>query len=424
MISFAALILGISIILIMVRRHITKPLTQLKDSFKEIEHNNFDHPVSLDRHDEWQIIESALNRMSTRLKKTYGDLEEERIKLDQLAHQDPLTGLANRLLIYKELNNAIQLKAHTDQSTFSILYMDIDHFKTVNDSLGHNAGDELLKEVAHRLQSLTNQSDIVSRLGGDEFMVLCYSATSMVALTQLAKAINESLRSPFTVENQTVYVSSSIGVCLYPEHGDSAETLVRNADTAMYHAKREGRDDFRVYKNSMTSEAHELMSKSSGLKNALINKELFVVFQPQYDLTTGKIFGAEALVRWNHPTKGILRPIEFLHVAEQTGIIVDLDEYVFHLVFEELLSWVESGLIDDDFKVSINFSGRKLFSESLLQQLHDYYHVSPKVVGKIILELTERDMITNIKQCEHAIHQIKQLGFKIAIDDFGQVILL
>ncbi len=416
--SFVALFFGITITLMMVKRHITKPLRELKSSFHQIEQNNFDHPVKLDRLDEWEVIESAFNRMSARLKRTYGDLEEERSKLNELAHQDPLTGLANRLLIYKRLNKATQGAGYTSR-IFSILYLDIDHFKTVNDSLGHNIGDELLIEVARRLKQLTQGQDIVSRLGGDEFMILCYSAKTMDSVTELARAINESLRQPFNVESETVFVSSSIGVCLYPEHGDTAETLVRNADTAMYHAKRGGRDDFRVYKHSMTSEAHEVMSKSSGLKRALINNELFVVYQPQYDTFSGRIFGAEALVRWNHPSKGILRPAEFLDVAEQTGIIVDLDDYVFNLIFEDLLEWIEQGAIDDDFKVSVNFSGRKLFSEQLLQHLTERHEQAPTISQRITLELTERDMITNIEQCQQSIEQIKQLGFKIAIDDFG-----
>lgn len=416
--SFVALFFGISVTLLMVKRHITKPLKELKSSFHQIEQNNFDHPVRLDRLDEWEVIESAFNRMSARLKRTYSDLEDERSKLNALAHQDPLTGLANRLLIYKRLNKATQGAGHASR-VFSILYLDIDHFKTVNDSLGHNIGDELLIEVARRLKQLTQGQDIASRLGGDEFMILCYSAKTMDSVTELARAINDSLRQPFNVESETVFVSSSIGVCLYPEHGDTAETLVRNADTAMYHAKRGGRDDFRVYKHSMTSEAHEVMSKSSGLKRALINNELFVVYQPQYNTFSGRIFGAEALVRWNHPSKGILRPAEFLDVAEQTGIIVDLDDYVFNLIFEDLLEWIEQGAIDDDFKVSVNFSGRKLFSEQLLQHLTERHEQAPTISQRITLELTERDMITNIEQCQQSIEQIKQLGFKIAIDDFG-----
>lgn len=416
--SFLALFIGISIILLMVKRHIARPLSELKDRFQEIEQNNFDHPVKLDRLDEWQVIENAFNRMSNRLKKTYGDLEDERIKLDNLAHSDPLTGLANRLLIYKKLHKAIASSTHKATS-FAVLYMDIDHFKTVNDSLGHNAGDELLKEVADRLLQLTQAEDVVSRLGGDEFMILCNSARTIEDATHLACTINEALRKSFKVDQHTVFVSSSIGVCLYPEHGDTVEKLVRNADTAMYHTKREGRNGFKIYQDSMTSEAHELMSKSSGLKNALIKQELFVVYQPQFDTLNKRIIGAEALVRWCHPTKGVLRPAEFLHIAEQTGIIVDLDDYVFNLVFEDLSAWTKQNLIDQDFKISVNFSGRKLFSDHLINQLNERKSTSPAITSQIILELTERDMITNLEQCKHAIEKIKKLGFRIAIDDFG-----
>ncbi|WP_425641193.1 putative bifunctional diguanylate cyclase/phosphodiesterase [Marinomonas gallaica] len=418
MIGLFSLIIGIILILFMVRHHITKPLNQLKQSFKEIETNNFDNPINLNRKDEWDVIESAFNRMASRLKKTYRDLENERSKLHELAHQDPLTGLANRLLIYKSIDTAIS-EAKRSHQHFALLYLDIDHFKTVNDSMGHSAGDVLLQEVSQRLSNLVEPSDMVSRLGGDEFMILVHSTQNITEASMLAEAVNEALRQPFLIDNETVFVGSSVGVCLYPEHGDSAETLVRNADTAMYHAKRGGRDSHCIYKDAMTSEAHNLMSKSSGLKQALLNNELFVQYQPQYDSFTGDIYGAEALVRWNHPSKGILLPGDFLDIAEQTGIIVDIDDYVFDIVFNDLQELKQQGLVSKDFSLSVNVSGRKLLSEHLLEHLKICYEQAPEITSRMILELTERDMITKLDQSSDFISQLKKLGFKIAIDDFG-----
>ncbi|MCO4786041.1 MAG: EAL domain-containing protein, partial [Marinomonas atlantica] len=418
MTGFFSLVIGIGLILFMVRHHITKPLNQLKQSFKEIETNNFDAPINLNRTDEWDVIENAFNRMASRLKKTYRDLENERSKLHELAHQDPLTGLANRLLIYKSIDTAIS-EAKRSHQHFALLYLDIDHFKTVNDSMGHSAGDVLLQEVSQRLSNLVEPSDMVSRLGGDEFMILVHSTQNITEAAMLAEAVNEVLRKPFIIEQETLFVGSSVGVCLYPEHGGSAETLVRNADTAMYHAKRGGRDSHCIYKDVMTSEAHNLMSKSSGLKQALLSNELFVQYQPQYDSFTGNIYGAEALVRWNHPSKGVLLPGEFLDIAEQTGIIVDIDDYVFDMVFNDLLTLNQQGLVSKDFSLSVNVSGRKLLSEHLLEHLKICHEQAPDITSRMILELTERDMITKLDQCSDFISEVKKLGFKIAIDDFG-----
>ncbi len=416
--GFMSLFVGVIMISHMVRHHITSPLKKLKQSFREIELNNFDRPISLNRHDEWDVIENAFNRMASRLKKTYNDLEEERSKLNKQAHQDPLTGLANRLLIYKQLNTAIKT-AHSSHQTFALLFLDVDNFKTVNDSLGHDVGDSLLVEVSQRLRTVVDSRDVVSRLGGDEFMILAHSCATTQHASELAEAINKALRQPYYVGNETVFVSSSVGVCLFPEHGRGVDTIVRNADTAMYHAKRGGRDGFRIYLDSMTNEAHELMSKSSGLKQALINQELFVDYQPQFDIQTGLIVGAEALVRWQHPTKGRLMPSEFLEVAEQTGIIVDIDDYVFDLVFHDLKLLMQQGLVSQDFKLSVNLSGRKLFSKALLENLKTYHERAPEVTNRMILELTERDMITKLDRCIESIENIKRLGFRVAIDDFG-----
>ena len=417
-IGVLSLIVGILMILHMVRQHITIPLNKLKQSFKEVESNHFDKPISLARNDEWSVIEDAFNRMASRLKTTYDDLAAEQTKLNQQAHHDALTGLANRLLIYRKLESTIQA-AQQHNAQFTLLFLDIDHFKTVNDSLGHHVGDLLLQQVAGRLLDTVAAHDTVSRLGGDEFMILTDLHTSKADGQRLAETINTLLRKPFYFDDTEVYVGSSVGVCHFPNHGQDVDTLVRNADTAMYHAKRGGRDNYRIYEDSMTNEAHELMSISSGLKQALRDQELFVEYQPQYDIESGQIVGAEALVRWQHPTQGVLLPGHFLDVAEQTGIIVDIDDYVFDLVFHDLQGFMAQGIISDDFKLSVNLSGRKLFSERLLESLKTYHDHDSSVASKMIIELTERDMITQLEQCTESIEVIQQLGFEVAMDDFG-----
>jgi diguanylate cyclase (GGDEF)-like protein len=412
-----AIVVGIILVIHMVRRHIREPLNALTEGFKQLESSEFNQRVNLKRQDEWGTIESAFNKMASRLEQTYVELNNEKSKFNYLAHHDPLTGMGNRLFVQQALDKVI---SDSDQdSPFTMLYLDVDQFKNINDSLGHDAGDELLRGVSERLKSLIGAKGKVARLGGDEFMVIGDGVPDLQGAANLARSINEILRKPFIIAGEPIFVTSSIGVCRYPDHGIDPATLIRNADTAMYHAKRQGRDQYCIYKDSMTHEAHDLIYKSAGIRRALENDEFLLVYQPQFELNTGKVIGAEALIRWDNPELGLLSPGAFLGIAEQTGLIVDLDNWVLARVFKEMCQWQKMGIAFEGLTFSVNFSGRKFFSQGLKAELSEIIESNPSLAHHITLEITERDMMTNLDRCRESIEQIKTLGFKVSIDDFG-----
>ncbi|MGB2221431.1 putative bifunctional diguanylate cyclase/phosphodiesterase [Neptunomonas sp.] len=416
--ALVAVIFGVVFISLMVKRHIRRPLDALIDGFYQLESSEFNQRISLNRTDEWNTIEKAFNQMASRLEEIYRQLNNEKKNFNYLAHHDPLTGMTNRLYINQQLDSVI---AHSRKQgkPFTLLYLDVDQFKNVNDSLGHGAGDQLLKEVSDRLLDVIGTNGHVARLGGDEFMVLFPNVESIKAVSVFAEAINRALRKAFTLEGEPIYVTSSIGVCQYPEHGDNVETLVRNADTAMYYAKRQGRDQFCVYTDAMTHEAHDLIYKSAGIRRALENDEFELLFQPQFDILAPTIIGAEALIRWNHPELGQLSPDAFLGVAEQTGLILDIDDWVFKQVAALVSEWKSQGFNLDGISFSVNFSGRKFFEPGLGKQLDDVIAMYDCSATQLVLEITERDMMSRFDLSAATIKDLRKRGYRVSIDDFG-----
>tara|TARA_B100001059_G_C17727595_1_gene524359 strand:- start:38 stop:1174 length:1137 start_codon:yes stop_codon:yes gene_type:complete len=342
MISLSAVILSLLLLNYVVRNHIQKPLNALKHGFDRLESGSLREPIALGRNDEWSHLEKAYNDMAGRLSEAYLELTEEKKNFDFLAHHDPLTGLANRLLATKKLDEEIK-RSHEQASCFLLFYLDIDEFKTINDSLGHGQGDNLLINVSNILTTLVGINGFVARMGGDEFMVV-FSNISLSEGEQLAERLNKSLRKPYYTDDNSIFVAASIGVCEYPTHGANGETLIRNADTAMYHAKRNGRDQYRVYADKMTHEVNDIIETNMGLHQAVANDELEVFFQPKVDLDSQEIIGAEALVRWQHPKLGLLSPVDFLEVAEKSDLIIDIDKWVFKKVAKLITEWQRSGI--------------------------------------------------------------------------------
>jgi len=299
------------------------------------------------------------------------------------------------------------------------LYLDIDQFKTVNDSLGHEAGDQLLKDMSYSLSKIVANNGVVARMGGDEFMVILNKVESLEQSLDISRSINNALRQPYGLENRTIFVSASIGVCHFPEHGEDAETLIRNADTAMYQAKRDGRDCTKIYENLMTLEANDLIDLSSGLHNAIEEDELVVFYQPIIDMKTRTIVGAEALVRWDHPTQGLLFPDSFLPIAEKSGLAAAIDGWVFRKVTKDIISWKNNGFAVDNFLFSINFSGRKFYEKNLQADLEAALNGHSELAKQIIIEITERDMVLGYESSIDTIQALRDSGYHIAIDDFG-----
>ncbi|WP_438463087.1 EAL domain-containing protein [Marinomonas sp. PE14-40] len=419
-IYFAGFILIFSGIIFIrqIHKHIKSPIKTIITRFNEIEADQFNQVIQLQRQDEWNTIEKAFNKMSRRLDETYQELQAERIKLNHLAHHDVLTGLANRLQVYQDIEHCIK-KSQQTGAKFGLLFLDIDQFKHVNDSLGHGMGDQLLKLISKRLRETVASDGIVARLGGDEFMIIYPDEQNRASLQDRAEELNCILNLPFELNANSVFAGSSIGVCLYPEHGDTLENLVSNADVAMYHAKRKGRNTYSVYQAEMSTEAHKLLQLSSGIRKAIENDEFFIHYQPQYNLITDEIVGAEALIRWNHPEMGLITPDNFLPIAEKTGIITEIDTWVFTRVVKQISQWKEEGVDLTDKLFSINFSARKFLSPDLPDELIHLLEKYNCPTNCITIEITEQDLVANLDDCSEAIIELQYNGFRVAIDDFG-----
>ncbi|MEZ8512026.1 EAL domain-containing protein [Vibrio splendidus] len=416
-ISFSAVVLSMLLVHHVVRHHIRKPLNALRHGFDRLESGSLKNPINLGRSDEWSHLEKAYNDMASRLSKAYLDLTEEKKNFDFLAHHDPLTSLANRLLATKQLDEEIR-KSYENNASFLLFYLDIDEFKTINDSLGHAPGDNLLVNVGHILSNLVGDKGFVARMGGDEFLVV-YSNIGLDEGEPIADRLNQALRKPYYIDDNSIFVSASIGVCEYPTHGLDRETLIRNADTAMYHAKRNGRDQYRVYADEMTHEVNDLIETNMGLHQAIANDELEVFFQPKVNLDSQDIIGAEALIRWRHPKLGLLPPVDFLEVAEKSDLIIDIDKWVFKKVANLITEWQRAGMDLQGVIFSVNFSARMFYMTDLADQLQVILDETDCQPHQLLLEITERDMMRDFETCSRTIEVLHSKGYKIAIDDFG-----
>ncbi|MFA0310176.1 diguanylate phosphodiesterase [Vibrio splendidus] len=416
-ISFSAVVLSMLLVHHVVRHHIRKPLNALRHGFDRLESGSLKNPINLGRSDEWSHLEKAYNDMASRLSEAYLDLTEEKKNFDFLAHHDPLTSLANRLLATKQLDEEIT-KSYENNTSFLLFYLDIDEFKTINDSLGHAPGDNLLVNAGNILNNLVGDKGFVARMGGDEFLVV-YSNIGLEEGEPFAERLNQALRKPYYIEENSIFVSASIGVCEYPTHGLNRETLIRNADTAMYHAKRNGRDQYRVYADEMTHEVNDLIETNMGLHQAIANDELEVFFQPKVDLDSQGIIGAEALIRWRHPKLGLLPPVDFLEVAEKSDLIIDIDKWVFKKVANLITEWQREGMDLEGVIFSINFSARMFYMTDLADQLQVILDETDCQPHQLLLEITERDMMRDFETCSRTIEVLHSKGYKIAIDDFG-----
>ena len=417
-VSIFIILFGAMIFSMIVRRHINQPINQMITGIENFEAGKFQTGIRLDRSDEWHTIEKAFNKMASRLDETYSQLISERKSFDYMAHHDPLTGLANRLFAYETIASMIDSFRMKDEQ-FSLIYLDLDEFKQVNDSLGHGVGDELLLKIANKLHDIIGSSGTAIRLGGDEFMLLVTKGDTCNHAIEYARSIIERLKQPVILHDHTIVVGCSIGICHFPEHGRDVDTLVRNADTAMYQAKSFEGEKICVYEEHLTQAAVDLMHKVTGIRQAIEKDEFFLVYQPQFDLNTNTIAGVEVLVRWQHPEFGVLTPDKFLPVAERSGLSSEVDQWVFDTALVQVKKWQEMFLSLNKVKVSINFSGKKFSDTDLLTRLENTLKRTQCPASAIEIEITEQDLMLHLDQCVDVMKKLKLLGFSLAIDDFG-----
>jgi diguanylate cyclase (GGDEF)-like protein/PAS domain S-box-containing protein len=343
-------------------------------------------------------------------------IKENEQRLELLANQDPLTGLSNRTQLSKHLSSRIS-RARSEHQPFTLMFIDLDHFKDVNDALGHSAGDRLLKLVSKRLTSVLRDNDVLARVGGDEFVAVLQGNDTTKNASVIASKILEALKPSFQIASDEVEISASVGICCYPQDGTDAETLLRNADTAMYEAKSAGRNTWRCYSEQMTEAAQRHMLILNSLRRATSRKEMSLVFQPQFDAHSQVLCGFEALLRWKHGQLGAIDTQEFIAVAEQSGLIDDLDYWVFEQVCQHIKHWRSLDLAPP--RVAVNVSGRTLHDQDFLPTVSGLFKRYEIAHDEVELELTETALLPSFSVGNGVLDKVRALGLGIAVDDFG-----
>lgn len=344
------------------------------------------------------------------------ELTEQKDILDYQAHYDLLTGLSNRVLFNDRLEQAVE-KGKRQESRFALFFIDLDRFKQINDSLGHSIGDKVLQIIAKRLQGVMRKEDSISRLGGDEFTILVQDLKQETDASLLAQKIISSLSEPINIENHTLYVTTSIGISIFPNDGISANNLLKYADAAMYKAKEEGKNNFQYYSSDMTEKAFDRVVMEASLRKALSNNEFVVYYQPQIDGRTDKIIGMEALVRWLHPNVGLVFPDKFIPLAQETGLILAIDQWVMLNAMKQITAWYEMGL--NPGVLALNLSMRQLGQEGCVDKLSAMIKESGCKPEWLELEVTEGEIMKNPENAIGVLKHISGMGIELAVDDFG-----
>ena len=332
------------------------------------------------------------------------------------AFHDSLTNLPNRTLFDRELAKALD-KASRENKKFAIMFVDLDRFKTINDSLGHTVGDLLLKNVVERLNKCIRKNDIVARWGGDEFTILLSEISCREDTTAIARRILEVLKPSFNLKGNYLHVSSSIGIAVFPDDGTDAETLLKNADAALYWVKDKGRNNFQHYTLKLNSQAYKLLNIENHLHYALVKKELVVYYQPIVEVTTGNIVKMEALLRWQHPEFGTVSPNLFIPIAEENGAIVTIGEWVLKTACAQTKAWQEMGM--SSLAVSINLSARQFYNNDLVATVKKALLATGLDSGSLELEITETATMRNTSLAKEILLNLQQMGISLSMDDFG-----
>lgn len=385
---------------------------ELSEALEKLKDNRSKHWLK----DEIDLLNETEEEVCQKLNEMRQDIDRKSMHLHTMAMFDSLTNLANRRAFMEHLDDAIN-RENLESNPFSLLFIDLDNFKRINDSMGHNTGDELLKIVSQRLHACVRSSDIIARLGGDEFCIILNSIKNNDDSTVIAEHILERLRVPIKLRNTELTISASIGIVSAPQDGETGEELLQNADLAMYKAKALGRDKYQKFDRMMTDQAVEQMALESELRRAIRSQEFVLYYQPQIDFKDNSIFGFEALIRWQHPEKGILFPDTFISLLEETGLITPLGNWIIDEACRQLSEWIKQGA--KPVRIAINISPRQLQSRDLASQVKAAllkYQLSPSLVE---LEITESMIMENIKLTQTQLSSLQNLGITVAIDDFG-----
>ncbi|MGE0157577.1 MAG: putative bifunctional diguanylate cyclase/phosphodiesterase [Geobacter sp.] len=339
-----------------------------------------------------------------------------KLELLKLAHHDMLTGLPNRVLLYDRMQQAKAL-AHRMQTRFALMFIDLDRFKIINDTLGHAVGDELLRLIAQRLKDCLRETDTVARIGGDEFIILLVNVADHADIQHLADKVLDALMQPFSVHNHELFVTTSGGICVYPEDESDVEAMIQKADIAMYHAKALGRNNYQFFAGDMDQNASRRFTIANSMRKGLDRREFRLYYQPKMDVSSGKIIAMEALVRWQHPMLGLLSPTEFIQLAEESGLIMELGEWVLREACRQNMEWHEHGL--HGLRMAVNLSGYQLQHTRLMDLVRAVLADTGMPADCLEFEITESVIMQNPDYAVSVLNEITNLGIHISIDDFG-----
>jgi len=351
-----------------------------------------------------------------RIAQMQSQLKEVNIKLQQLSSTDTLTGLANRYYFEKEIKSMIA-NAKRNNHIFALLFIDIDHFKTINDSLGHQVGDLLLRDISKRMREIVRESDFIARLGGDEFAIILQEIDNTHSAGKIAHKLIKSLHQPYVINKNNIQVSASIGIACFPNAGKDMSTLVKNADIAMYRAKSAGRNNYQYFTDKLNVEHQEKSSIEIALSHSISNHELFLLYQPEYSLQSHDIIGMEALIRWQHDTLGIISPDKFISIAEENGFIIKLGDWILESVCKQYQSWLKEYHID--IPVAINLSPQQILKSDIAGRIKALLEQYSIPAHRIQFEITETTIMGHSGIVETTLKEFNKMGIKLYIDDFG-----
>ncbi len=371
---------------------------------------------------EKEQLEQEIRHTNTELRQINEALQQrlthQSRQLIRISQYDAVTGLPNRLLFTDRLKQSI-VRARSDNTLLAVVVIDLDRFMLINETLGQAAGDQLLHAVATRLESCVRDSDTVARFGGDEYIMMLTDLRSAEEVNAALEILRNALAEPFAIDQQEIFISSAIGICMYPYDGSSDEELIKHANTAMHHAKQLGEGNYKFYAEEMNLAASEWLKLENELRHALKRDEFELYYQPQYTIDDNRLVGVEALIRWQHPHKGLISPAKFLPILEKTGLIIPVGEWVFRQACQQYQEWRAAGVGIDS--VSINLSVRQFSSDYLLSMMGNVLReldLDPHS-NEIRLEVTEHLVIEDFETTIELLRQLKEMGFHIAIDDFG-----
>ena len=337
-------------------------------------------------------------------------------KIEHMAHHDSLTNLPNRISLNERFSQALQ-QAKRAGHHLAVMFLDLDRFKNINDSLGHHVGDMLLFEVAARLKDSVRNSDIVARLGGDEFVVVLPEIQSGIASVHFVDKILHTLSQPYTINGRQLRNSVSIGISIFPHDGETVEELMKNADTAMYHAKSQGRNDYQFFKREMHTTAHERLELENDLRLAMERNEFILYYQPQVEANSGRVVGVEALVRWQHPERGLIMPDTFISVAEESGIIIQMSTMILKTACRQLAAWLAEGL--PPLRMAVNLSAKQFRHRNLPDMVADIVAETGIDAQLLELEFTETAAMEHPEEIISQLKRLKMMNVQLSIDDFG-----